>query len=185
MPDRIKFHPQGVPSEQGALVSSIEDLVYQINAVFAAYNSALRQYKCVAYNSSAQSIANATFTVLTFDSEDLNVGGMHSTTINTSRLTIPAGGDGVYLFIGSIMYAGNIAGITRVIVLRKNGATSLLQNQYGVASASQMGIQGCWMGSLVAGDYIEMLGYQDSGGALNTGSVVRSIANSLSAVRLY
>ena len=58
-------------------------------------------FRCSAWNSATQSVPASTFTVLTFDSEDYDVGGLHSTVTNTSRLTVPSGGDGLYLITAS------------------------------------------------------------------------------------
>jgi len=51
---------------------------------------------CAVYNSAAIPLTNGDWTTLTFDSERFDTDAMHSTSSNTSRLTIPAGGAGWY-----------------------------------------------------------------------------------------
>lgn len=49
------------------------------------------------YNSGNIAIALSSWVSLTFDSERFDTDGMHSTSSNTERLTVPAGGAGLYL----------------------------------------------------------------------------------------
>jgi hypothetical protein len=53
---------------------------------------------CSLYKSSSQSITASTATAMTFDSENFDTDAFHSTTTNTSRITIPSGKAGYYLF---------------------------------------------------------------------------------------
>jgi hypothetical protein len=59
--------------------------------------------KC--YNSGTQSVNN-TSVALTFDSEEFDVGGFHSTASNTSRIVIPSGKDGYYLLQAGTFASG-------------------------------------------------------------------------------
>jgi hypothetical protein len=153
----------------------------KIDAIFAA------AAKAQVYHSTTQSLLNATYTAILFDSEDHDTFGMHSTSVNTSRLTIPAGGDGIYLVGGAVFYDGNATGV-RVARLRKNGTTDIGSATLVAAVLSGTGagpiVQATCLASLVAGDYVELLGYQDSGGALNVGNAARLAANQLWATRV-
>src|SRR6185436_11148478 len=51
------------------------------------------QPRCLATNSTALTVTAGNTTALTLDSETFDVGAMHSTAVNTSRITIPTGGD--------------------------------------------------------------------------------------------
>ena len=124
-------------------------------------------YKGVSlYNTTAQSVPNATDTILTFDSVAWDTDGFHSTSSNTSRITIPAGLGGKYLVTMNTVPALSGTG-GRYLEIYKNGAR--LVNDIGIeGSASQyVNVAGTFVVNLVATDYIEMLVYQDSGSAKN------------------
>jgi hypothetical protein len=118
------------------------------------------------YGTAVQSIPNATDTILTFNSEAWDTDGYHSTSTNTSRITIPAGLGGKYLVTMNTSPALNGTG-GRYMEIYKNGAR--LVNDIGIAGSASLyvNLAGTFVVNLVATDYIEMLVYQDSGGALN------------------
>jgi hypothetical protein len=124
-------------------------------------------YKGVSlFGTAVQSIPNATDTILTFNSEAWDTDGFHSTSSNTSRITIPAGLGGKYLVTMNTLPALNGTG-GRYLEIYKNGAR--LVNDIGMAgdAADYVNVAGTFVVNLVATDYIEMLVYQDSGGPLN------------------
>jgi hypothetical protein len=90
---------------------------------------------------------------------------MHDTSTNPSRITIPSGGDGVYLVVATASWAAETAG-TRYVQIYKNGATSLKAAEID-APAAACSQQVMWFGSLVATDYVQLRVAQDSGGAIN------------------
>lgn len=121
---------------------------------------------CSLYNSGNISAANATDTAITFDSEEFDTDGFHSTSSNTSRITIPTGKQGYYLINAIIAYASNSTG-QRYLNIFKNGAVirqpiSALTNTGGAAQYSASVIL-----NLAAADYIELYAYQTSGGSVN------------------
>lgn len=122
---------------------------------------------CRVYNSAALSIATATFTALTFDSERYDVGGCHSTASNTGRLTAPSGGGGVYHITAHATFAANATGI-RELRIRLNGATYIaaLSDTAVSASGDHSMTVSCDY-KLSATDYVEVVVYQSSGGLLN------------------
>lgn len=117
------------------------------------------------FNSANISVANNTLTALTFDSERFDNGGLHSTSANTSRLTAPV--TGLYSIGADVRFAANATGV-RQAQLRVNGATTIASVTYPVAaaaSASDLLLDAPWQ--LTAADYVEVMVFQDSGGALN------------------
>lgn len=121
---------------------------------------------CSVTNSAAQSIPNAgaSYTPITFDSEASDSKGMHSTVTNTSRVTIVI--PGTYTVAGSLRYAPTAGGI-RETLLRLNGTTVFGDTgSDGSANFDLVNVSG--MVQCVAGDYIEMCGYQTSGAAINS-----------------
>ena len=115
----------------------------------------------------AQSIANATYTAITYTGETYDTSSYHDNSSNTSRITIPAGLGGYYLIAYQISWStsGNGQRLVRVYV---NGSTIPYMNGFANPSGGyDNNFAGATILNLSAGDYIELFGYQDSGGALN------------------
>jgi hypothetical protein len=118
------------------------------------------------YRTSAQSIPSGAATMVLFDAERYDVGGCHSTVSNTSRLTVPSGGDGLYVMGANLLLAA-AAGGARQCGLRINGSVFL-----GITSAVPETIYGNYFAisteyELAAGDYVEVFVFQDTGAAVN------------------
>lgn len=120
-----------------------------------------------AYNNANISIATATLTPVTLNSERFDNAAVHSTSVNTSRLTVPTGGGGKYLFGASWAWALSAAGTYREARVYVNGATEIAQLdlQPSASHASSGIITSVY--ALSAADYMELQVIQDSGGALN------------------
>jgi hypothetical protein len=121
---------------------------------------------CRVYNSANVSIPNLTRTAVTFNSERYDVGGCHSTAVNTSRLTVPAGEGGKYVIGGCVEFAGNATG-TRQVEVYVNGTTLIAIQKDGAPDANPFELTINTEYALSAGDYVELTVYQTSGGALN------------------
>ena len=121
---------------------------------------------CSASKSGNQSIPNNAYTAITWDTEQYDTDAIHSTSVNTSRFTIPAGKGGKWLFTGVALWEANATG-SRFLFYYVNGAlTARLFNitaPAGVEPASPISITL----NLSATDYIEFFAYQNSGTALN------------------
>jgi hypothetical protein len=120
------------------------------------------------YKSGNQSVANATTTNITFDSEDYDSDGFHSTSSNTERITIPSGKAGKYLITGQIYWGGVNAGV-RSVFMYKNVST-LVGNFPVMSSASggeNVGTRFSIVLDLAEADYIRISGYQNSGTSVN------------------
>ncbi len=115
------------------------------------------------YNSSNLSIPDGAETVLTFNSERWDSDTIHSTSSNTSRLTATTAG--LYDIGASVRFASG-AGTEREVHLRLNGATDIaLIAPVPTGFGEFLNLTRHY--SLAAGDYVEVIVYQDSGGALN------------------
>ncbi len=116
------------------------------------------------YKTSNQAIATATTTTITWDAEQFDTNGFHDNSTNNSRMTIPSGYAGKYLIIGLISWGSSATGY-RISEIFKNGSTQgftwsgAMQGYYGVVVTSIL--------NLAVSDYIEIKGYQNSGGNLN------------------
>lgn len=120
---------------------------------------------CRVYHNASQNIATATWTSVSMNSERYDVGGMHSTVTNTSRITIPSGGGGVYHLFGQVRFATNATGI-RAVRLLLNGTTSIAQRNNSATSTDPCHIGISCDYKLSAADYVEVQVYQASGGLL-------------------
>jgi hypothetical protein len=121
---------------------------------------------CSLYDStSTQSISNNTSTLITWNSENFDTNTYHSTSTNTSRITIPTGKAGYYLFTSYGFFDSNATG-NRRIDLRKNG--SLIRSWPTPSTTSTFsGLTMTCILSLAEADYIEIAVFQNSGGALD------------------
>ena len=105
------------------------------------------------------SLTAGVISYLTFTTEIYDTNGFHDNSTNTTRITIPAGYGGKYLFTGFIGIGG-VGSNSFEIFLWKNGAANaipggrivLLPNNAGNTAANAF----CAMIELVATDYIEL-----------------------------
>lgn len=122
---------------------------------------------CRVYSSSAQSVANSTDTAAAFANESYDTDGFHSNVTNNNRITIPAGLTGYYRITANIGFATNSSG-RRIFQVRLNGGASLCAGEMTPA----LGVEPTGTVTdtflLSAGDYIDLLLFQNSGGSLNT-----------------
>jgi len=119
---------------------------------------------CVLMNSGSITLSNATTTTLTFDTESLDTDAFHSTSSNTSRITIPAGKAGKYLILGTVRYDANSSG-RRISTILKNG-TVLYEYESASPGSSDLSLVHSSIVNLAVGDYVELTGWQNSGGNL-------------------
>lgn len=117
----------------------------------------------------AQSLGNAAFTALTFDSSSVDTDGGHSNVTNNSRYVGKTAG--YFLFSGGANFAGNATG-GRGTLWAKNG-TAINQSQlmmFAGTAAVTLGIVARPKIIQLNGttDYVELQAFQSSGGALNT-----------------
>lgn len=127
---------------------------------------------CLVYKTSNQNIDFAVETAMTFDAEIYDTNDFHSTTANTSRITIPAGISFVRL-AGQASW-GSPAGVNewRTIYIIKNGVLTadpggvfrLVQGPASNGFLIQAGVTA--VVPVVAGDFFELFAFQrtDSGG---------------------
>ena len=136
------------------------------------------------FHSTTQSLTTATVTAITFDSEDYDIGAMHNPGVNPTRFTVPAGAAGLYTIIAKVSYAANATGV-RVARLRKNGSDISTQVTHAATAGATQVVMVCDDLVLAVADYIEVYGFQDSGGNLNTGDAAnRFLKNELSIKRV-
>jgi hypothetical protein len=135
-----------------------------------------------AFHNTTQALANATFTALNFNSEDYQVGALHSTSVNNSRITIAT--TGKYLFIATVCFVPNATG-QRIIVGKINGTTFFDKLDFPTNGTQTFEAQLSKLIALTAGDYVEIFAFQDSGGSLNVGDATnRYSQNAVAWIRM-
>jgi hypothetical protein len=161
------------------------DQVLKVSGGIPAWGAAGSSFVgCALYSASSQTISNSVQTAVTWDSERFDTDGFHSTSTNTSRITIPTGKGGKYLFVWNHHWHGSATG-ERYTQLYKNGsATDMIdggkRNNFNVNAGNTQGA--AQIVNAVAGDYFEVFAQQTSGG--NLGVTVANEYNQFSCVYL-
>ena len=122
---------------------------------------------CSVFHSTSQLLPTTTGTVMLANSENFDNNSMHSTVTNTSRITCQTAGR--YLLSALVGYAFHAPG-HRAINLRVNGTVTIPGSVVVQATSIAGGSTGIVMthtAVLGVGDYVEVIGFQASGGNLN------------------
>jgi hypothetical protein len=119
---------------------------------------------CSAYNSSNLSIADTTWTTVTYNTERYDTDSYHDTSTNTSRFTIPTGKTGYFLISVTMAFSTNTTG-SRNAKLIVNGS-DIRQLSQQSSPSSFIDTFGAVL-ALTAADYVELQVLQTSGGSLN------------------
>jgi hypothetical protein len=130
--------------------------------------SAAASFKgCRLFNSATQSIPNNTATAINYGSESFDTDNFHSTSTNTSRITIPAGLGGKYSVFAIVEWPANTNG-SREIQIRIDGVVAgqtIVDYQNFSSGAFYQKTAGIL--DIVAGSYIEVFCLQSSGTSLS------------------
>ena len=128
--------------------------------------------RVAAYNSTDQTLNTANYTTIALNSEAWDTHGMHDTSTNNSRLTVPAGWGGYYLLIAGGATTTN-ASVTFLL-------TGVRKVYAGFMPASPGGGSAILPAS--PGDYFEFSSYSTSGGTLYGSNSVGGIAPHFQAI---
>lgn len=88
--------------------------------------------RCKVTQSAGQAIGSGSWVQLTFDTETYDVGGFHSTSSNTNRLTMPE--DGVYIISAAIYTSTATSGALSVTLNNTGGAGVIAQQSFDAGS---------------------------------------------------
>ena len=119
---------------------------------------------CSLYKSGSQTISNATRTALSFDLEEYDTDAFHDNTTNNSRITIPSGKAGKYLFTATVSMASGAN--EREMTLFKNGTLVKIMSQIYASTGGGFYQNASCVLDLSVGDYVQLYFYQGSGGNL-------------------
>jgi hypothetical protein len=120
---------------------------------------------CYLTNASDFSLPNNTNTAVTWSSETFDTDGYHSTSTNTSRITIPAGKAGKYLLTFAGFYENGGTSNSPRIRFYKNGTVFLSVQE---SAQFQMMFVLSSIVSLAESDYVEVYLFHNSGGSAGT-----------------
>lgn len=113
---------------------------------------------------SIQSVGNAAWTTITMDVIDWDTMGEAA---NLAGETIKIRREGIYLVVGKTTWAANATG-SRFCGFGIDGSIAWSFGGYAPVSNHIIRVPGVTMLELTAGQTVELMGYQDSGGNLNT-----------------
>jgi len=132
----------------------------------------VKGYGARVYNSADITLTTSVAAALTFDTERYDDNSFHSTSVNTSRFTIPV--TRRYRVGGSVRFASNATGL-RQVYARVNGSTiiALMTLNANATSVTDI-VLGDVEWSFTAGDYVELVCAQTSGGNLNVSFIASS-----------
>jgi hypothetical protein len=134
-----------------------------------------------AYNDGTQSIATGTVTGIALASEEFDTDGFHTTGGSNTRFTIPSGLGGKYLLVGQTMWA--TPDPSDEVGFRLDGTTLVRTGWTGASAATTNGrVNVVAVADLAAGQYVELVAYQNTGSSKNVGHA--SARDSVSAVSI-
>lgn len=161
-----------VTSPQEGNMSFLKDtnsVEYYSGSAWVAVGGSPSFKGCAATQTSAQTLVTSTDVAITFNAETFDTDSFHSTSTNTSRITIPTGLGGYYEFYFTVGLLAQTNG-RRMCSLRKNGTDKLFTVETSELGQNfvQPTLTSTGTVNLVAGDYLECVYYQDSGSSINT-----------------
>lgn len=121
---------------------------------------------CSLWKSGNQTISNNVDTNITFNNEEVDTHGFHSTTTDTDRITIPAGYAGKYLLVSQMYFNANNTGIRRSEFL-KNGGYFARGTMVQAATGNALFLSVTAFADLAVSDYVTCSVRQSSGGDLD------------------
>lgn len=156
------------------------------NTVEAGVNDAHYMPAVRVWHNATQALVTGTQTVLAFNQERIDQAGnaadtMHDNTTNNSRLTCRYAG--VYQISANITFSVNATG-NRMILFRLNGATEINRVTMISHVNDNASLNLSMPYALAVNDYVEVLGYQTSGGNLNVLASAAGVPTEFAMVRL-
>ena len=155
--------PDNPPNNNPEQIRALEAIVRALQDMAPNFGSFIG---CRVTRSSNQSIANNTGTSIDWgSSEDFDTSGMHDPSSDTTRITIQE--DGVYAVGYNFAFTTTANGDRRKGYILINNATVLAAQEGDKQNTTSPQFSTTEPYEFVAGDYIELQVFQDSGGSLN------------------
>jgi hypothetical protein len=122
---------------------------------------------CQVFMGATMTISNNSFTAIQFANTDyLDTDAFHNPSTNNTRFTVPAGKGGKYYVFGQIIFASGGSNGNFRPRIDLNGSVFLAGRYYWSGNSDQTATIEAII-TLTAGDYVEFLAYQNSGGNLD------------------
>lgn len=131
------------------------------------------RHGCDLSKAAVQSISDSTTTALQFDTETEDTDGYHDNSTQNTRVTIPSGLGGMYAIVAQVDWGSSSTG-KRVLDVRVNGTTFINSSSITPSAADATpNHEVMALCPLVAGDYVEITSFQNSGGSRNATAKAR------------
>ena len=127
------------------------------------------RFSCMLEKATNQTVTSGSEDIVTFGASDTEVydpAGMHSTSANTGRITVPSGGDGVYLLCAFLRYTAGVTATLIAIELLHYNSSDVIIHQWQsdhIGNGNQPNYTAAVVTKAVAGDYFIFRSYQNSG----------------------
>ena len=165
-PDVIpKYNILGSLFVQGALMAS---KITTDRFATMGYVNSNHPYCLLTHSANQQFGVGPVLGFLTFDTEAVNRGVIHSTAVNPTRITVPTAWPGLWAFWGHIRFEASATGLRRNVQVRKNGTTFIGLGECAVGGQTAVidAVVFC-VKRMIAGDYVEMAMGHDATPNLN------------------
>lgn len=156
------------------------------SVVCSSVVTAPAQPRAMVYSTAALALAADVFTAVSFESEGYDVGGLHSTASNPTRLTVPTGSSGLYL-CGALVRLSTGAPSVQVSGRFLKNSTTEVGTAAAAPLSSQTGIALGWQQPvpLDAGDYVEVQLFPIGSTASLAAGTVRRNSHEFWAVKVW
>lgn len=139
--------------------------------------------RCRIYSTVNQPLVDTELTTLEFNIEDYDVGALHDVVTNPDRITIPTGGDGLYLIGGQFSVSTSATGRKSIQLFKNDSERFGISEVMGDDGGLALSMQAWAVINLVAGDFVTCKVRQDSGGPLSALGGAADLC-SMTAIRL-
>jgi hypothetical protein len=117
---------------------------------------------CSIKNTGSQTLSNNTDVALAFNAETYDTDAFHDTVSNNSRITIPSGLGGYYMFNCAVGFQNSTTG-NRRLQLFKNGVTTSPEGYAITKPPGLTSIAYSVVLAAAASDYFQLIAFQDNG----------------------
>jgi hypothetical protein len=129
------------------------------------YAPAAKPINARAYASGNQTAMSAIVLTLSFDTNVFNNGGVHSTSVNPTRFTVPSlGPPGLWMLTATWTINGNLGAASFIMQIFKNGSTQIANKEDDMTPTASMCQQIIAFDTPAAGDYYDFRVFQNTAG---------------------
>ena len=160
---RLLFSEDFDPEEDTAILNEILTEIY--DSISGKQTNSPQRVKV--NRTTNQSVGSGSFASVSFNNEQFNPSGMWDDAEPT-RITFRQ--SGVYIVNGRVQWDGNATNRRELRIL-KNGTTTLDNTTFIVSNTTDIQQQVTVIDSFNVNDYVQLQGFQNSGGNLNIESV--------------